>query len=1519
MAQRRLNKNVIAGFTFFLFAAIIVLSVVMVRRLQQRDPKHFVALAEGYRDTGEWQQAGLLYIKAWERSEDPVFLVRYGEMMLNQGEIRPAVDSWRRALIKKPDLIPAHVRLIDLLVELAKLDGTAESWRMLEGSAKAFLEVDPSLKSPAEQAQAHWAYGLALTQLAEFGAASEDGTQHLQEALRLAPEVADIAIDLASYYVRSDRSAEAGSLFEQLLAQYKESGSQAVKVRVAYAKHLAAKGQFEAAEKIFQDALAAAQHDAEALLDTKLAFASFQMQQWGRTVREDPSSETAKQHFVRAESLLQECPPADDKAFDAAVQLATLYTAAGRHEDVLKVCEAPLAAKLFRKGLDSIRKRLNVFNIALLASEACSALALTAGNAGDKAQEQAWFTEAEEYVARARGELPNHPRALAQSGRVKLARGQDRAALEDLRAAEEGYRTYKTVDWQNKMLLARLHLKLSEAGAAQALLDEVFEQARSVRAKDSTFWTLYGQVLLFNNELDRAMAMCEQALSIDRGNRDALALKAAIYERKGRLSEAGELHAQLTGSGVVRALLQVRELEQAGQLEEGLAVLREVLRQNPTDRRLVTSAVRTLIKAGRFEEASDVVSKALALQPDDSVMRKLAVFARPGLTDGQRDAALLEIIESEPDAFQRAWELAGLAVRKGELAAALTHLDEAERHLLARDTPMSQMATSSQHRELLVHKLRVATQLKNEAASDQVLVSAAKQNVDGAGGKSILGLYHVYREEMEPAIRALRDAVEEQPTDAESLAYLGHCLNNIGRTDDAQIYFERAVSMNPDEALAHRGLAAIAQVRGDKAAYENALAVCRRLTPDDPWVQAEMTARQEQSEPGAAIAQREAQLADKPNDVENLKRLVRLCEEVKDLAKADKYFARLLDLRPNDSFIAISAARYFRRTQRPDRALEVLTRYAESPPTAEERAHAQILIAGHYVNQGQNNLAESTLLAAVDMAATLDTLQSLAEFYLRTADRPEKALPWFDRAVQIARETKSSQLPQILANRIGCLLHRAMNDTAAARKYVDELRRAYPDDLRGLYWDSEVYARTGSIEKAVATLSDFLRQRPNDASVLFQRARYQLSLGATGAALADLEQIKRTDPLALSLEPRILLAQLHGRSGREDAALRELENLVKDAPHAAKANEELARAYLRAKRFADAERVVTAQINRAGETPEARWLFLRGLIAFQAGDLERALADYDRAAKLNRYAPESLASVLDMYKQTGRFAAGVDYYQRHAPTAPTLPALQSRYAVLLARAGKTTDAVEQFRQAMDRAGQDSLAAARTVSQDVLSSFAPNDGIRLFEADGSNARLRRANDRILSSFHRSAGRTEESDRLLERCLSTAETAAERAGLLYERGEMYQLAGDAAKARAAYEESLRLDETNWATLNNLAYLLAEKLGEFKLALPYAKKAVAIADTPDTLDTLGWVYVGLGDFASAIAELSRAVRLDPTQALLYYHLGEAYRRNGQFLEAGDLFQRGLEVARAANDQAMIESLTASLTKTTQRERAP
>jgi uncharacterized protein (TIGR03790 family) len=93
-----------------------------------------------------------------------------------------------------------------------------------------------------------------------------------------------------------------------------------------------------------------------------------------------------------------------------------------------------------------------------------------------------------------------------------------------------------------------------------------------------------------------------------------------------------------------------------------------------------------------------------------------------------------------------------------------------------------------------------------------------------------------------------------------------------------------------------------------------------------------------------------------------------------------------------------------------------------------------------------------------------------------------------------------------------------------------------------------------------------------------------------------------------------------------------------------------------------------------------------------------------------------------------------------------------------------------------------------------------------------------------------------------------------------GGLHELRGDYAKAVDIYRIVLNSHPENVIALNNLAFALGEKLGQPKEALPYAERAMALANLPEILDTAGWLYHLTGDDATANRLLERAAALAP-----------------------------------------------------------
>lgn len=1522
MAQKRLNKPVVIGLTLFLFAVMIGLSAVMLVQMRKRDPQYFANLAETAAKQEHWEQAGLFYREAWRRSKDATYLVKLGDALLELGDVNNALASWSQALITQPDLLIAHRTRLGVLHEIAKLSRQTKSWQEVLRAAEAMLDKT-SPEDANDRGFALHAKGMALLNLAKVDPANNaKGLEALEAAVGTSPDKVTYAVDLVRNYILQGKRDDAKALLDELISHHPNHDAAGSRARAAYAMYQADAGNDEAALAYFKDAIDYADPSSDARLEAQLACSTFLMKQWAKAQRGNPDSDEAHAKFEEVEKLLRGAIDEHPDSYDPYTQLATLYQSAGKNEEAIKVCDARLSRGLSRRGVHATRDRHQTFVLMILASENCVSLANKAQE--DKQPELAEkdLKRAEQYVADARGEVPDHPRVLAQSGQIKAARGEYRAALEDLRAADEGYRSFDVTDWANKTLLARVHLRLGEPGAARRVLEDVLPKARATRANDANFWLLYAQTLVETDDLERARFIVDSILRAKPDLAPAQRLKAAILERQGRANEAGKLIQQATGDKALGTILEARHLALDGNHAGAIDKLTTALKDDPGNVRLVSAAVSELVGQDKSDEAAAIVKKALAVDPNDAQLKRLAVLVAPGLTKEERDSRLLAQIKSEEDGYRRALDEAGYYIQRNSLPDALTALTEAEQHLISKDTPMAKQARVAQLRAVLRLKMRAAGDLDDQKALAETRDTAAKYDVDGTGGKALLGLYHRIRHENDLAIRALQQAVKRQPTDAWAQNLLGQCLFDARRTEEARAAFEAALRADPRSGPAHKGLALIAIDAGDDDAIDEQLKACERLIPNDPWVRSVSTARIERADPRGAIERREKMLKDDPDNIENLKRLAALSEQVGDRERADRYYGKLLDLRLNDREIVSVAAAYYRRSGRPEKSLETLHRYIDAQEPGAPRNAAKVLLAVHYIDLKNYDEAERVLTEAAQSSKSLDVILALADFYMKDVVKPDRAIPWLDKAVSLAEDQHSPRLSRIIQARIQCKLSRTVDDVAGAQKDVDLLSARFPESADDTMWQGEVYVQAGRIADAIKSFSDYLAQSPSNVEALFRRAQLYTAQSNYNAAITDLEAIKRINPVAHDMKPRLLLARLYLRVDKPDRCLDELKSAVADAPKSEQVLQTLVKTYIELGKAAQADTIVTAQINRGGDKPDPRWLKLRAQVSWTLGDFDRALSDYRQAIQLaGSLTANDMVTMLDIFFWAHRYSEGIDYYDAHASQVSKDARVEGRLAALMVRNGDEQGGSSAFRRAAQLTPADDASAALDLAVALHMAYpdekAIDPALATYAGEPDQGPQGVLDTRLRIQLKQLAGRNEDALGDIEKLLPHTESAHAKALLLHQRGELLQALGRMEASRQAYEQALTFNADDWRTQNNLAYLLTNDLNACDAGLEHAKRAVELDANANALDTLGWTYACLGDNRNAIAELSRSLRKDSSSALTKYHLGEVYRRDGAFTEADESLTTALDLARKSGDNAMVTDIEASIERVKQRDR--
>ena len=154
-------------------------------------------------------------------------------------------------------------------------------------------------------------------------------------------------------------------------------------------------------------------------------------------------------------------------------------------------------------------------------------------------------------------------------------------------------------------------------------------------------------------------------------------------------------------------------------------------------------------------------------------------------------------------------------------------------------------------------------------------------------------------------------------------------------------------------------------------------------------------------------------------------------------------------------------------------------------------------------------------------------------------------------------------------------------------------------------------------------------------------------------------------------------------------------------------------------------------------------------------------------------------------------------------------------------------------------------------------------------------------RVRGAFAR-AGRFRESAEIMEGALGRYKGTSDEADVQRYLGADYRVLHEDAKARAAYEQALSLEPDGASVQNDYAYFLAERKTDLRRALKMAEYAYSKAkDSEQTQDTYGWVLLTMGNAKQALPLFEKAVRQDPENGEINFHLAcalEAMHRNAE-----------------------------------------
>lgn len=1523
MAKRQLNKNVVMGLT--VGAMVIVVGAVGATAYSaaQRDPAVYLKRAAEAEQAGEYRRASRQFQRAYNAGKDALHLVDAARCEYQLGEFMNCIGLLRYAHAQMPQDPRVLVALLERMWEMRTM-GVAP--RPIVQNIREYAEKLVKLEPDNVLGLISLADSIDL--LGEQDSASIDmADKAVTRAMELEPDSPRVALIRSSIFARREitkalestgrvqnaafldklKKVRAGAA--EILREAMKTNKTEPRLATTLADVLQANGQPEEAIRVLEQAA----RDMPASEDVHHTLAQFLLSFAGSEKSTLPPEEKvayferAIAHADRAIALDPAMYPSYSVKADA-LRLRCMAQGvwdserAERQKEILDIFVKAQAESVGRK---SLRARLGENLRAIMLGVAFDLSLLFQQTAPD----QATGEQAMQYVRRFQTDLQTQFKDWAKrfiaDGQVALLDRDTAVAIRSFKRAEERAAGEPNLLRYAREQLANLYFNESP-GLAMKYVDEaaVSYEAAGLEVPRNLLWQKCALLLTLERPKDALDILDRVASKRYPDDGDFRNLRARALAMTGAGKDAIESLSQAAPDDALALLERGRIAANEKDYDTAEESLSRALELRPDDRRIIQLYTQAMLQGERAEKAAAFL-ETVAPRVSDAGSKLVLDACRVLLTNKdpeQRDRAMLDVIAKTSDPAERAGEYMNFWWSRQNWDKVEEHLNELAR-IRGDDAP-----------EVLLSRFNLALRTNRLEDADKAAAALAAKNLDRAGGSTFRGDVKIARNDLAGALAEFRNAERELPGDVSVKLKIAEVLmrHDPPRLQEAVPALMQAVEFNPRNFDANKLLFACLEELGRREEGFPYLERAFGLNNRDAYVRERMRLLDEERDPRKGIEWRVARRKEKPNDLNNLARLVELYEKVGEREKAEQALREALAASEKVPMsLAAMTARFYGAAKQRAEGEAFLRQYIADSPGA-EKLDAMLLLGRFYEHLEDPAAALTAYLdterrideltaddAEARRRARLVVATAKAEFYGRMMQFAQMAEEYKTALANLGPDMGSYAVDLRMKLVKGLL---ANNQLAEAEAEITRFTAENPRDVRGMQLRAELVLRRSmtdaAMDEARGLLTKVLAEQPNNVFALFLRGRLGMSQRRYEEARADLMRCKQVDPTAYQFEPRVELARLYETTAQTTLAEAELRELVDASPDPQKFVLKLVDFFVRTEQYAKAQAVVSERIARAPE--DWYWHHQLGKLQMRRGQNEAAIQPLRKAFDLSKGAnAEVAADWLNAMQLSGRANDAVAALSQLNPSVVTSQVLRASAEAFL-RLGAKERARQQFDKALATAAARMVDEAGEVVDHVMRTLGVEEAIagirRTIDAVGSdhatNLRLRIVLARALILGQDANLRT-EGVKLADEVLAQAPPRSRLAvSALLVRALGLEASGDAEAAVKAYEQALAIQPDAVQALNNIAYLLADRLNQPRQALPYAEQAVRLVPAnSDIQDTLGWIFFLTGDNGQAETSLLEAIRLNPANLAASYHLGQVYEKIGRVSDARKQYERVIE----------------------------
>lgn len=502
---------------------------------------------------------------------------------------------------------------------------------------------------------------------------------------------------------------------------------------------------------------------------------------------------------------------------------------------------------------------------------------------------------------------------------------------------------------------------------------------------------------------------------------------------------------------------------------------------------------------------------------------------------------------------------------------------------------------------------------------------------------------------------------------------------------------------------------------------------------------------------------------------------------------------------------------------------------------------------------------------------------------------------------------------------------------------LNELETAYKQDAtqtQAAVALIGVYLRSGQASKALPLAQGLVKQQPKNAGFYNLLGMSLGQIGKSVEAKSAFEQALKLSPTWV--QPKINLARIDianrdftsantrltavlTAQPKNDEAMYEMFNLSDKLGSSAEAQRWLEKANAAAGYKELRYGIALSEFHLRNARPAQALEAINAVSGFGPDDLDTLLAhakanvangfvsaaknDLNHASKLLELNPNQQVQIALAQVAASDIAGAALNLSKALAAAPDLLPAQALMADVELRQG---DAGKAEKRAKDIIAKN---AKRAIGYSLLGDAAVAQGriTAALDAYQTAHQLEPSTDTLLKLFQLTSSKDNGKVpfQLANNWLKTHPSDIQVQGAL---ADAYARSGNAASARTAYEQLLKIAPNNARALNNLANVLSQ-LND-PSAATVAERAVAQSpNNANAIDTLGWILHKNGQADRALQLLRDARLRDPNNPAIRYHLAAVLAKAGRKAEArtelNAALKQGIQFDDAANAAALLKTL--------------